>query len=120
MKRLNERIIVTLVLTLLFSVSFSSSALAWNPITHEYINSQTAMFYASPYQSYCLSGAIGPDMFFRSGTLVKKAHSPELGPGGNGAYDYYDQPNFAYLMLKVRGMGAAESRFFAYAMGWGI
>ena len=96
---------------LFFSTSF---AYAWDPITHWHINREANPGVSEDYfDLYCDNGT-GPDMFVM-GDLCDYVHSPDL----NREEDFAHKPNFAYLMLKTRGLANVSSSYYASGLGWG-
>lgn len=117
-RRLKKRLKTLLVLILVILL-FSQPAYAWGPITHYHINRESGFGQWISYPFVFYQNGTGPDMFYGKKPIVDYAHSPDLAPGSDYSYPYKDQPNFAYIMLKVRGKDWPESRYFASAMGWG-
>lgn len=87
---------------------------AWDPVTHWHINREAnPEIKESNFDLYCDNGT-GPDMFVM-GDLCDYVHSPDL----NREEDFAHKPNFAYLMLKARGLNNVSSSYYASGLGWG-
>jgi len=114
MTRLFLKKILCLVLASSFLNISASFAYAWDPITHWYINKEANPEVNEGYfDLYCDNGT-GPDMFVM-GDLCDYVHSPDL----NREEDFAHKPNFAYLMLKTRGLTNVSSSYYASGLGWG-
>lgn len=100
---------------------------AWDPLTHYHINREIETQYdLVDFEDIYYGNGTGPDMFALPpslGPVADYVHSPNPKPERNSRneiiYPFIDKPNFAYLMLKIRGFGDSSSPFYASALGWG-
>lgn len=91
----------------------SSPALAWDPITHYHINRLGDPGFREPHV-YRSSGT-GPDVFFFiRDPYADYAHAPHPNKP-----EWRDDPNCAYLMLKINGLRDTTSDDYIAAKGWG-
>jgi len=114
MIRLPIKKIVCLIMAFCFLFFSTPFAYAWDPVTHWHINREANPgIEESNFDLYCDNGT-GPDMFVM-GDLCDYVHSPDL----NREEDFAHKPNFAYLMLKAKGLNNVSSSYYASGLGWG-
>lgn len=114
MKTYGKWLIIIAAVLFLFT---PESVYAWDPITHYHLNKESGEASGMRYPGVFYESGPGPDMFLYSGTGADEAHSPV--PKINRIANWRIEPNFAYIMLRTRGYGHPESRYYASAMGWG-
>ncbi|MDI6892744.1 MAG: Ig-like domain-containing protein [Actinomycetota bacterium] len=121
-----ERVRKLTVVVLISAMAFTSTpAFAWKPVTHYHINKQANKDLNVMYWDiYCDNGT-GPDMFGLPpsyGRVEDYVHSPDefrKKEDDQIKYPYRNSPNFAYIMLKARGLNSPTSRYYASGLGWG-
>lgn len=126
----NSLVVVNKVKIYLFSVIFiviflvnlnKTSAYAWGPVTHYYINSvvgeqNSGLFWNKDVFN---SNGLGPDIFFGHDKDEGLPDLPDYTSAPNPKGPWLNQPNFAYLMCKINGIDDTRSENYVAARGWG-